>query len=58
MDQEHAKRLAFLAFEDEDRVLLEALRPYLEKEADRLVEAFYRHILSFEETRRLLADEA
>lgn len=58
MDPDHARRLAFLGFAEEDRLLLEALRPQLEKEADRFVDAFYDHLESFEETRRLLADEA
>lgn len=50
------ERLAFLDFGEADRRLLESLRPLLEQHADRLVAAFYRHLLSFEETRRLLSD--
>jgi len=50
------RRLAFLDYGDEDRRLLAALAPLLERHADRVVSAFYRHLLSFEETRRLLAD--
>ena len=49
-------RLAFLEFDDEDVENLRRLRPVLEKHADSFVAAFYRHLLSFEETHRLLAD--
>jgi signal transduction histidine kinase len=51
-------RLAFLGLTDADRGLLAELAPLLERHADRFVTAFYRHLLSFEETRRLLADPA
>jgi signal transduction histidine kinase len=51
-----AQRLAFLDLTEEDRRLLAELRPTLEQHADRFVSAFYRHLLSFEPTRRLLAD--
>jgi signal transduction histidine kinase len=50
------ERLAFLALGDSERNLLEGLRPLLERESHRLVAAFYRHLLSFDETRQLLAD--
>jgi signal transduction histidine kinase len=46
----------FFQYGDEERGLLAALRPTLEKHADDLVAAFYRHLLSFPETRRLLRD--
>ena len=39
-----------------DRANLVELRPLLEKHADSFVSAFYRHLLSFEETRALLAN--
>ncbi len=52
------ERLAFLAVSEDDRRLLAELRPLLERNADRLVTAFYRHLLSFEPTRRLLSDPA
>jgi signal transduction histidine kinase len=50
------ERLAFLNFGDEDRQRLAALAPVLEQHADDLVDAFYRHLLAFPETRSLLRD--
>jgi signal transduction histidine kinase len=50
------ERLAFLDLGDADLRLLAELRPLLERHADRFVAAFYRHLLSFDETRRLLAN--
>lgn len=58
MASEIRDRLAFLHFDEEDRERLAALRPVLEEEADGLVAAFYRHLLGFPETRRLLVDPA
>jgi signal transduction histidine kinase len=52
------ERLAFLSISDEDRRLLAEIRPLLARNADRLVTGFYRHLLSFEPTRKLLADPA
>jgi len=49
-------RLAFLGLTDDDRRLLARLAPLLERHAERFVAAFYRHLLSFDETRSLLAD--
>lgn len=49
-------RLAFFELGGEDRVNLARLQPLLEKHADAFVAAFYRHLLSFEEPRALLAD--
>ena len=46
----------FFQYGSEERALLAALRPTLEKHAEDLVAAFYRHLLSFPETRRLLRD--
>ena len=53
-----AGRLAFFDYGDEDRALLARLRPMLEKQAETLVAAFYRHLLSFPETRHHLRDPA
>jgi signal transduction histidine kinase len=50
------ERLAFLGWTDADRSALADLRPLMERNADRLVSAFYRHLLSFAGTRHLLAD--
>jgi len=52
------ERLEFLGLTDADRRLLAELRPLLERHADRLVTAFYRHLLSFDATRRFLVDPA
>lgn len=50
--------LAYFDYTEEDRRRLGALRPILEKQADTLVSAFYRHLLSFPETQSLLRDPA
>jgi signal transduction histidine kinase len=55
-DRETAERLGFLNFGEDDRILLSELAPLLEKHADSLVAAFYRHLLSFPPTRELLKD--
>jgi signal transduction histidine kinase len=49
-------RLAFLELGEEDVANLRHLAPLLEKHADSFVAAFYRHLLSFDFTRALLAD--
>jgi signal transduction histidine kinase len=49
-------RLAYLDLGPADLELLRELRPLLEQHADALVAAFYRHLLSFEATRRLLRE--
>ncbi len=46
----------FFEYTDRDRALLAELRPVLEKHADTLVAAFYRHLLSFPQTREHLRD--
>jgi signal transduction histidine kinase len=56
IDPDTIERLGFLNFGDEDRQLLSEFGPVLEKHADSLVAAFYRHLLSFQQTRRLLKD--
>jgi len=50
-------RLAFLNLGTPDLARMAELRPLLEKHADSLVASFYRHLLSFDATRSLLADE-
>ena len=55
-DESLAHRLAFLGLQAEELRLLAELRPLFEAQADRLVSSFYRHLLSFAETRRLLTD--
>jgi len=49
-------RLGFLGFGDAERRALADLAPLLESRADEFVGAFYRHLLSFEQTRDLLRD--
>ena len=49
-------QLDYFELSETDLDLLKRLRPLLEKHADSLVAAFYRHLLSFDATRRLLAD--
>ena len=55
--QEVARRKAYLKLEDRDLVSLRAVH---EKQVDipALIEAFYRHLSSFEETRAFLSDDA
>lgn len=48
--------LAFFEYGPGDRALLGELKPVLEQHADRLVAAFYRHLLSFQETQQFLRD--
>src|SRR5690606_18267574 len=56
--EELEDRLEFLGLGEADCRLLADLAPAVERHADRFVTAFYRHLLSFDETRRLLADPA
>jgi len=58
LDSDTRQRLAFLNLGDDERALLTELEPLLEKHADGLVAAFYRHLLSFAPTRQLLRDPA
>ncbi len=52
-----ARRLAFLGFDADDTENLARLRQFAHASVDGIVEDFYRHLLSFEETRRLLDDD-
>ena len=56
MKEDLEERLEFLGLTEADRQLLAELRPLLERHADRLVTAFYRHLLAFDATRRHLVD--
>ncbi len=56
MPQSSMDVAAYFEYGPADRALLAAMRTHLEEHADSLVAAFYRHLLSFEETRRLLRD--
>ena len=53
-----SQRLSYLGLSRGDLELLADLRPVFQKHADSFVAAFYRHLLSFEPTRRLLRDPA
>jgi signal transduction histidine kinase len=48
--------LQYFEYGESDRALLARLGPVLEKSADALVASFYRHLLSFPETRHHLRD--
>jgi signal transduction histidine kinase len=50
------ERVTYFEYGDGDRRILADLRPVLEKNADSLVAAFYRHLLSYAATRQLLRD--
>jgi signal transduction histidine kinase len=50
------QRLGYLNLDEEDLEQLSKLEPILQARADELVEAFYRHLLSFGPTRRFLKD--
>jgi len=56
MPDDPTSQLAYFEYSEDDRELLAELGPCLEKHADALVSAFYRHLLSFAETRHLLRD--
>jgi len=58
MPDDLAARIAYFEYTESDRELLAGLAPALEKHGDTLVSAFYRHLLSFAETRHLLRDPA
>ena len=48
------QRIAYLDLSPSDLELLAELRPILEEHAEALVATFYRHLLSFPATRKLL----
>ena len=50
-------RKGFLLFTKGEEVALTVLQPIMAQHVDELVGAFYRHLLSFPETRRFLTDE-
>ena len=50
-------RKGFLRFTKEEEAALTVLQPIMAEHVDELVGAFYRHLLSFPETRRFLTDE-
>jgi signal transduction histidine kinase len=52
------RRMQFIGFAAEDRECLAAVAPFIESIADGMVEAFYRHLFSFERTAAFLQDPA
>jgi signal transduction histidine kinase len=50
-------RKEFLLLSEEEEKALTALQPLMTRHVDDLVDAFYRHLLGFAETRVLLSDE-
>jgi rsbT co-antagonist protein RsbR len=54
--KELARHLEFLGIDDALAARLSALRPILEQSSKVIVADFYRHLLSFPHTRRLLKD--
>jgi signal transduction histidine kinase len=52
------RRLAFLEFGAEDEARLAEIRAFAIAHVDEIVDAFYAHLWKFEETRRILGDEA
>jgi signal transduction histidine kinase len=57
LEREALLRKEFLRLTPDEEAALAKLRPLIAKHADDLVNAFYRHLLQFEETRRLLTNE-
>ncbi len=55
-EEEIAKRRAFLEFGDEDIQDLVSIKEFAQEYADSVLEAFYKHLLSFEETRVFFQD--
>jgi signal transduction histidine kinase len=56
MNFDRASLLTFFDLSEEELAQLAELRPMFEKHAEALVAAFYRHLLAFPETRKLLRD--
>lgn len=51
------ERMKFLRFENKDQELLKDLSELFTRHADEIVDAFYNHLLKFENTRSLLTNE-
>ncbi|HVM97648.1 MAG TPA: protoglobin domain-containing protein [Candidatus Acidoferrales bacterium] len=52
------RRLAFLDLGEKDEALLKELRDFARQHVDEIVEEFYAHLWTFEETRQILGDDA
>ncbi|MFZ3018447.1 MAG: HAMP domain-containing sensor histidine kinase [Gallionella sp.] len=57
-DDFRRQRLAFLKFEERDYALLRDLEDLFRERLDEIAEQFYRHMLAFDETRKVFRDEA
>ena len=57
-EQQLERRKQFLQFGPEDEERLRKLAPLAESYADEVIEAFYQHLLSFEEMRAFFPDDA
>ncbi len=57
-EQELVRRKDFLQFGEDDEELLKKLSPLSESRADTVIEAFYEHLLSFEEMKAFFPDAA
>ncbi|MCK9202312.1 MAG: HAMP domain-containing histidine kinase [Gallionella sp.] len=57
-DDFRRQRLAFLKFEEQDYALLHDLEDLFRERLDEIAEQFYRHMLAFDETRKVFRDEA
>ncbi len=57
MTDDWKTRKAYLLLTEEEEAALKSLQPLMARHVDELVAAFYRHLLQFAETRRLLSDE-
>ncbi|GAB3541748.1 hypothetical protein GCM10027343_12680 [Noviherbaspirillum agri] len=55
--QEIRRRKDFLQFNDDDVARLKGINDLAEKYADDVIEEFYRHLMSFEETRQFFRDQ-
>jgi rsbT co-antagonist protein RsbR len=57
-DQEISRRKEFLEFREEDAQVLRGLNDLAQKYADSVIEDFYKHFMSFDETRAFFQDPA
>ena len=57
-DQEITRRKEFLEFREEDAQILRGLNDLAQKYADSVIDDFYKHFMSFEETRAFFQDPA
>lgn len=55
-DDEIQQRKAFLKFTDDDVAALAGVNEFAERYADSMIDDFYRHLLSFEDTRAFFTD--